>query len=81
MNIHGSALKHGVDPKDTIQAALHPIWVVDLDEDSVQRQLRLGFDKGGRLLEVVVLTFDDGNQLVIHSMKARAHFVRLLPLD
>ena len=35
-----------------------PVFVADLGEDGPARQLRLGFDTSGRLLEVVVLRFD-----------------------
>ncbi|GAA2231664.1 toxin [Herbiconiux moechotypicola] len=79
MRVHPSALKHGVDPEDSIQAATWPLWVEDLDDDSPARQLRLGFDTGGRLLELVVLRFDSGNELLIHSMKARPQMFDLLP--
>jgi len=79
MKVHPSALKHGVDPDDSIQAATWPLWVEDLDDDSPARQLRLGFDAGGRLLELVVLRFDSGNELIIHSMKARPQMLDLLP--
>jgi hypothetical protein len=79
MRIHPPALKHGVDPDDSIQAATWPLWVEDLDDDSPARQLRLGFDTGGRLLELVVLRFDSGNELIIHSMKARPQMFDLLP--
>jgi hypothetical protein len=79
VNVHESALRHGIKPEDSVHAPTHPIWVADLDEDSPQRQLRLGFDPGGRLLETVVLTFDSGNQLIIHAMKARPHMIDLLP--
>ena len=41
-------------------------------------KLRLGFDSTGRLLEVVVLRFDSGNELVIHAMKARRRYLDLL---
>jgi len=40
--------------------------------------LRLGFDTAGRILEVVVLRFDSGNELVIHAMKARPQYLNLL---
>lgn len=56
-----------------------PLWVDDLDDDSPARQLRLGFDRSGRLIETVVLTFDSGNELVIHAMKARPQMLDLLP--
>jgi hypothetical protein len=31
------------------------------------------------LLEIVVLTFDSGNELAIHAMKARPQMLDLLP--
>jgi len=36
------------------------------------------FDTAGRLLEVVVLRFDSGDELVIHAMKARRQYLDLL---
>lgn len=79
MRVHASALKHGVDAEDAIQAATWATWVEDLENDSPARQLRLGFDTRGRLLETVVLVFDSGNELVIHAMKARPQMLDLLP--
>lgn len=76
--MHESALKHGVDPDDAIQAASQPAFVSDLDEDNPGRQFRLGFDRSGRLLELVVLRFDSGNELIIHAMKARRQYLDLL---
>ena len=78
MKVHDSARKHGVDPDDAVHAAEHALFVSDLSEDSPARQLRLGFDRGGRLLEVVVLRFDTGNELVIHAMRARRQYLDLL---
>jgi hypothetical protein len=79
MKVHPSALKHGIDAEDAIQAATWATWIEDLDDDSPARQLRLGFDTHGRLLETVVLVFDSGNELVIHAMKARPQMLDLLP--
>ena len=79
MRAHETALKHGVSAEDAVQAASWPIWVEELDDDSPARQLRLGFDAQGRLLETVVLVFDSGNELVIHAMKARPQMLDLLP--
>ncbi|CDJ99799.1 conserved hypothetical protein [Microbacterium sp. C448] len=79
MRVHETALKHGVSADDAVQAASWPIWVEELDDDSPARQLRLGFDTQGRLLETVVLVFDSGNELVIHAMKARPQMLDLLP--
>lgn len=78
MKIHSSAFKHGIEEHDIIAAASAPAWASDLDEDSPARQLRLGFDTAGRLLELVVLRFDSGNELVIHAMKARKEYLKLL---
>ncbi|WP_137845175.1 toxin [Microbacterium sp. 2FI] len=79
MKVHDSALKHGILPEDIVQAASWPLWIEDLDDDSPVRQLRLGFDGQGRLLETVVLVFDSGNELVIHAMRARPQMLDLLP--
>jgi len=79
VKVHDAARKHGILPEDAIQAATWATWIEDLDEDSPARQLRLGFDTQGRLLETVVLTFDSGNELVIHAMKARPQTLDLLP--
>ena len=78
MKVHDTALKHGVDPGDAVHAAQHAVFVSDLDDDSPARQLRLGFDSSGRLLEIVVLRFDSGSQLLIHAMKARRQYLDLL---
>lgn len=79
MNVHHSALKHGISEEDAVYAAAWALWIEDLDDESPSRQLRLGFDKRGRLLETVVLVFDSGNELVIHAMKARPQMLDLLP--
>lgn len=79
MNVHDSALKHGVSEDDARQAASWPLWIEDLDDNSPSRQLRLGFDTEGRLLETAVLVFDSGNELIIHAMKARPQMLDLLP--
>lgn len=78
MKVHESARKHAIAPNDAIHAAEHAVFTSDLDDDSPARQLRLGFDSAGRLLEVVVLSFDSGNELVIHAMKARRQYLDLL---
>jgi len=72
----GAAARHRSD--DAVHAAEHPDFLSNLDDDSPARQLRLGFDSSGRLLEVVVLRFDSGNELLIHAMKARRQYLDLL---
>lgn len=79
LKIHSSALKHGIDPEDSLHAANWPLWVEPLNGELPQRELRLGFDRSGRLLELVVLIFDDGDELIIHSMKVRPTYLDLLP--
>lgn len=79
VSVHESALKHGVDPDDAVLAAANPVFVSELDEENPAREFRLGFDSAGRLLELVVLRFDSGNELIIHAMKARPRYYDLLP--
>lgn len=80
MRVHASALKHGVLPEDSVQAADWPQWIEPLEEDEwPHRELRLGFDTHARLLEIVVLVFENGEEMVIHSMLARRQFWELLP--
>ncbi len=81
MKIHPSALKHGVSQEDAVQAADWPLWIEPLDDedDWPHRQLRLGFDTNGRLLETVVLVFENEREMVIHAMPARKQFWELLP--
>ena len=79
MEVHASALKHGIDAQSVLTAASQPAYVAYLDDDNPARQFRLGFDEVGRLLELVVLQFDSGNELVIHAMKARPQYYDLLP--
>ena len=79
MKVHSSALKHGVQAPDAVQAAEWPLWIEPLDEGPPPRELRLGFDTRARLLETVVLIFEDGAELVIHAMPCRKKYLDLLP--
>lgn len=80
MNIHPSALKHGVGEEDATHAAHWAQWIEPLEDDYwPHRELRLGFDTHARLLETIVLVFESGNELVIHAMPARKHYLDLLP--
>ncbi|CDZ87828.1 toxin [Rhodococcus ruber] len=79
MKAHKSALEHGIDETDSIYAAQNYVYAADLDDDHPAREFRLGFDLKGRLLELVVLRFDSGNELLIHAMKARPQYFDLLP--
>ncbi|WP_172192303.1 toxin [Actinomyces faecalis] len=79
MRIIDSARKHGISD-NAIQAASWPAWVEPLDEKGEQwRELRLGFDTKARLLEMVVVCASDGDEVLIHAMKARPKYIDLLP--
>ena len=78
MRLHASAQRHGMGPDDAVQAGEHPVFLSDLDDHSPARQLRLGFDSSGRLLGVVVLRSDSGNELLIYAVKARRQYLDLL---
>ena len=80
-DIHRSARKHyAKDPlgdEDLRHAYGHVLNSRPLDdEDDPRRWLVLGVDESGRVLELVVLVFDDGYELLIHAMKARKQFMR-----
>lgn len=63
---------------DAAHAARHWVFASEPDEGNPARQLRLGFDTAGRLLEIILLHFDSGNDLIIHAMKARTSYLHLL---
>ena len=79
MDVRRSATKHGIKPEDTVTVATSGcVFKAPLDEDHPQRELRLGFDSSMRLLEIVVLIWDDSTETVLHSMKARKQYRALL---
>ena len=78
MIVRSSVLKHGIAEEDSVEAATWPARSIALDVENPGRQLRLGFDPHGRLLELVVLVWDDGTEELIHAMKARPQYIRLL---
>ena len=77
--VHESALKHGISPEDSIFAAANYVFSAPQTDDNPIPELRLGFDKSGRLVELTVLMFDSGNEMIIHSMRARPQYFSLLP--
>jgi len=79
VEIHRSARKHLVSDDDIREAGEHPLVGYNIEDDRPERELRLGFDTAGRLLEIVVLILDDGTELAIHAMKARPQYLDLLP--
>lgn len=76
--IRQSARKHGVADDDIQSAFNTPILSGPLDDEHPQRVLLLGFDSRARVLELVVLHYDDGTAEVIHAMKARKSYLDLI---
>lgn len=76
--IRRSARKHGIADDDIHAAAGTPLLTGPLDDEHPQRVLVLGFDTRTRVLELVVLHYDDGTAEVIHAMKARRTYLELL---
>jgi len=79
-DLHRSARKHyrrdQLDDSAVLYAAAHVLHSRPLDdEDDPRRWLMIGTDPAGRLLELVALIYDDGYELVIHAMKARAQYL------
>ena len=80
VEFHRSASKHCVVTDDVQHAVANAFVVADMgDDESPLRTLVLGPDRSGSMLEVIVLHFDDGHELVIHAMPMRAHYRGLLP--
>ncbi|MUK00476.1 toxin [Vibrio cholerae] len=77
-SVHASAWKHGVSENDALYALTNMVYEGYLNDGNPARRLILGFDPEGALLELVVLIFDSGNELVIHAMPARKQYLRLL---
>ena len=76
MEIHPSARKHGIADEDIEHAMRHPLAIDDQDDDT---RLYLGPSRSADLLEVVTIVRDDGSELVIHAMRLRPKYRRLLP--
>lgn len=77
MEIHPSALKHGVSVEDIEHAVRNVMVSDDLDDDL---RLYLGPSRSAALLEVIVVVRgSDRSELAIHAMPMREKYRRLLP--
>ena len=82
MEIHRSARKHGISDRQIEHVLDHARLVADLDDRaSPARTLVLGPDAAGNMLELIVLHFDDGRDMVIHAMSMRRRYESLLPRE
>jgi hypothetical protein len=79
LEIHGTALKHGVSTLDIHHAYENPIALFVLDQESHEvKILIIGPDSSGNLLEIILLEKEDQSLLVIHSMKIRKSMMPLI---
>jgi hypothetical protein len=78
VEIHSSARKHGAADEDIEHVIDNVMSIDDQDDDT---RLYLGPARNADLLEVVTIVRDDGSELVIHAMKMRPKYRRLLPGD
>ncbi len=67
-----SARRHGIADDDMVHAYRHPIRVFEHDDLT----MIVGGDASGRLLEVGVVTSDEGIEFIVHAMSARSKFLR-----
>lgn len=75
MEIADSARKHGIADADIWHAYRVPFRRIHQHDE---RDLIIGADRNGRLLELVVI-YDDGDPAaVIHAMELRRSFYRFL---
>jgi hypothetical protein len=80
VEIHRSAHKRRITDRQIYHALAHARLVADLDHDTTPaRTLVLGYDPAGNMLELIVLHFDDGRDMAIHSMPMRPQYETLLP--
>lgn len=80
MEIHRSARRHGVSEAAIRHATDHPLVVIDLEPDGdPPKELAIGPDQAGNMLEVIVLVLAEERLLAIHAMPLRPSFFDLLP--
>lgn len=77
MEVLPSSRRHGIDDED-IQHAIEQALVIEEVAGDPVRYLLLGPDRAGNPLELVVLDRPQG-PAVIHAMKMREKYRRLLP--
>ncbi|RSX50324.1 toxin [Bifidobacterium callimiconis] len=74
IQVYRCALKHGIDPDDSLYVAYHPQEVLVLREDP-PKMLCLGFTQSGTMLEVIVLYEEQtARWVLIHAMKLRKQY-------
>ena len=77
MEIGASAHKHGISDDAMLHVVRNPLVVMEQEHSGEIRQLLIGADQSGRLLEVVVVT--DEPARIIHADDLRPKFYHYLP--
>jgi hypothetical protein len=73
-----SAYKHGISAENILYCLLHYHNDIVIDDPPIKR-LFVGFDNGGRALEIVAIEDDEQDRLVvIHAMKLTKKYYFLL---
>jgi len=72
-----SAFRHGVSKED-IRCALVNWKYDDIDEDAPEKNLLIGFDRNGNLLEIMYNVIDENSINVFHAMRCQSKYYRLL---
>ena len=79
LEIHETALKHGISNLDIRHVCANSSDIFELDQESYEiKILIIGPDSAGNLLEVIGLEINDQSLLIIHAMKIRKSMVNLL---
>jgi len=73
-----SAFKHDVSEDDIRWVLLNHLADGLIEEDNEKKYLSVGFDKSGKLLEVMYNYIDDQTIKVFHAMKCRRQFYEKL---
>ena len=73
-----SAFKHGVSKDDIRWVLLNHLADGLIEEDDEAKYLSVGFDKSGKLLEVMYNYIDDQPIKMFHVMKCRKQFYEKL---
>jgi hypothetical protein len=72
-----SARKHGISDEDIVYVIEHAIEVLELEDDP-PKLLYFGLDRALRTLEVVTVVKINGEEIVIHAMKATKKVIKII---
>jgi hypothetical protein len=79
LEIHETALKHGISNLDIHHVCANSSNIFELDQESYEiKILIIGPDSAGNLLEVIGLETNNQSLLIIRAMKIRKSMVTLL---